>query len=239
MLQSRRGFLIGAGSLLTAAFVKDARSFIRTTVRPLLAPPTQASQTLYWYNDVGDGGYTLSLGELMDPHPPAPTWRAFFISEGIGHQTEDEIERLCYEYSIEDFDGPVPDEYWVDHIEGAGSTFAKAHHLLRDIDFGHSLQTGDAPQLEFHCGGVMGDSSSWVNAMDELSLSLLQARLIDLKMPIKIAEGKGGEVRRAGQIRPCTCPSGGQAGLPNSMLNAAPVKDRARLSRARRAGPTF
>jgi hypothetical protein len=26
MLQSRRGFLIGAGALLTAAFVKDARS---------------------------------------------------------------------------------------------------------------------------------------------------------------------------------------------------------------------
>ena len=35
-----------------------------------------------------------------------------------------------------------------------------------------------------------GDSSYWVNAKDELSLSLLQARLIDLKMPIKIAEGR-------------------------------------------------
>jgi hypothetical protein len=31
MLQSRRGFLIGAGALLTA-FVKDARSFIHRTV---------------------------------------------------------------------------------------------------------------------------------------------------------------------------------------------------------------
>src|SRR5215472_16209259 len=61
MLLSRRGFLIGAGSLLTAAFVKDARSFIRTTGRPLLAPPKQALQTLYWYGDYdgGDDGYTL------------------------------------------------------------------------------------------------------------------------------------------------------------------------------------
>ena len=41
MLQSRRGFLIGAGSLLTTAFVKDARSFIRANGRPLLAPPKQ------------------------------------------------------------------------------------------------------------------------------------------------------------------------------------------------------
>jgi hypothetical protein len=32
MLQSRRGFLIGAGALLTTAFVKDARSFIHRTV---------------------------------------------------------------------------------------------------------------------------------------------------------------------------------------------------------------
>jgi hypothetical protein len=28
-----------------------------------------------------------------------------------------------------------------------------------------------------------------VNAMDQLSLSLLQVRLIDLKLPIKIVEG--------------------------------------------------
>jgi hypothetical protein len=197
MLLSRRGFLIGAGSLLTTAFVKDARSFIRTTGRPLLAPPAQALQTLYWYDGAVDDSYLLSLGEWMDPHPPAPTWRAFFISEGIPHQTEDEIERLCCAHDIEpkDFDGPIDYWYWVEHIEGAGSTFAKTHRLLSNIDFGPSLRTRDAPQLEFHCGEVMGDSSSWVNAKDELSLSLLQARLIDLGMPIKIAEGnrfKGG-----------------------------------------------
>ena len=52
MLQSRRGFLIGAGSLLTAAFVTDARSFIRRTSRPLLASPTQVTQTLHWYDSV-------------------------------------------------------------------------------------------------------------------------------------------------------------------------------------------
>ena len=44
--------------------------------------------------------------------------------------------------------------------------------------------------LEFHEGDAHpGDSSLWVNAKDQLSLSLLQARLIDLGMPIKIVEG--------------------------------------------------
>jgi hypothetical protein len=49
---------------------------------------------------------------------------------------------------------------------------------------------GRGPHLEFHEGGHPGDSSFWVNAKDELSLSLLQARLIDLKMPIKVERGE-------------------------------------------------
>jgi hypothetical protein len=32
MLQSRRGFLIGVGAVLTTAFVKDAREFVHATV---------------------------------------------------------------------------------------------------------------------------------------------------------------------------------------------------------------
>jgi hypothetical protein len=49
---------------------------------------------------------------------------------------------------------------------------------------------GRGPHLEFHEGGHPGDSSFWVNAKVELSLSLLQARLIDLKMPIKVERGE-------------------------------------------------
>jgi hypothetical protein len=45
------------------------------------------------------------------------------------------------------------------------------------------------PLLEFNIGSHPGDSTHYVNAKDMLSLSLLQARLIDLGMPIKIAEG--------------------------------------------------
>jgi hypothetical protein len=194
MLLSRRGFLIGAGSLLTTAFVKDARSFIRTTGRPLLAPPVQALQTLYWYADDFGDGYLLTLGKWMDPPPPAPTWREFFISEGIRHQTEEEIEELCSVHEIEpkDFDDPVAAWYWAQHFEWVGNPCAKAHHLLSNIDIGPDLQTANAPQLEFHEGPHPGNNSSWVNAKDELSLSLLQARLIDLGMPIKVAEGNEG-----------------------------------------------
>jgi hypothetical protein len=47
----------------------------------------------------------------------------------------------------------------------------------------------ESPLLEFNIGSHPGDSTHYVNARDMLSLSLLQARLIDLGMPIKIVEG--------------------------------------------------
>ena len=64
MLQSRRGFLIGAGALLTTAFVNDARSFIHRTSQPLLASPPQVVQTLHWYGEHGEDGMgcRLTLG---------------------------------------------------------------------------------------------------------------------------------------------------------------------------------
>ena len=39
-------------------------------------------------------------------------------------------------------------------------------------------------------GAHPGDGTHYVNAKDKLSLSRLQARLIDLKLPIKIVEGE-------------------------------------------------
>ena len=41
----------------------------------------------------------------------------------------------------------------------------------------------------FAPSSAVKNSRPSVNAMDQLSLSLLQARLIDLKLPIKIVEG--------------------------------------------------
>jgi len=90
MLQSRRGFLIGAGAVLTTAFVKDARSFIRQTSQPLLASPSQVVETMYWH-EIPDEGYQLTLGPWSIA-PPPPKWREFFVSEGIPHRTDKEIE---------------------------------------------------------------------------------------------------------------------------------------------------
>ncbi len=45
-------------------------------------------------------------------------------------------------------------------------------------------------KAHFSVNGPRRDSTHYVNAKDMLSLSLLQARLVDLRLPIKIVEGE-------------------------------------------------
>jgi hypothetical protein len=71
-----------------------------------------------------------------------------------------------------------------------GGPLARAYHLLEEIDLGPARDSGRGPLLEFNVGSHPGDSTHYVNAKDKLSLSLLQARLIDLKLPIKLERSK-------------------------------------------------
>jgi hypothetical protein len=82
----------------------------------------------------------------------------------------------------------LPGEDWFD-IEGG--PLARAYHLLQKIDLGPERGSERGPLLEFNIGSHPGDSTHYVNAKDMLSLSLLQARLIDLGMPLQ--HGNQGE----------------------------------------------
>ena len=69
---------------------------------------------------------------------------------------------------------------------------AKAYRLLERIDLGPDLgRSGDGPHLQFReGGGNQFDYSLHAHASDMLALSLLQARLIDLRLPIKVERWK-------------------------------------------------
>ena len=88
-----------------------------------------------------------------------------------------------------DYDKPMCERYWGDRWELVDGPCAKAYHLLRSTDVGPEIGSTRRPRLEFDEGAHPGNNSLWVNAMDQLSLSLLQARLIDLKLPMKVVEG--------------------------------------------------
>ena len=156
----------------------------------MLETPPDVAETLYWY-DNGDG-LLLTVGPYQLDPPPPPTWREFFNSEDIAHTTEDEAYLVWADHAIwpEDYDDPVNERYWNDYFGLEGGPCAKAYRLLDGLDLGPGLQSARVgPHLKFVEGGYPGDNSRWIEASGMLALSLLQARLIDLKHPIKIAKG--------------------------------------------------
>jgi hypothetical protein len=157
--------------------------------QPLLSSPSQVVETMYWH-EIPDEGYQLTLGP-WSVAPPPPTRRKFFVSEGIPHRSDREIEEIYCSHLIEpgDFDKPMSVRYWEDWFDIEGGPLARAYHLLQKIDLGPERGSERGPLLEFNIGSHPRDSTHYVNAKDMLSLSLLQARLIDLGMPIKIVEG--------------------------------------------------
>jgi hypothetical protein len=78
------------------------------------------------------------------------------------------------------------------HYDRISGPSAKAYRLLDKIDLGPDLgRSGDGPHLQLReGGGNQFDYSLHAHASDMLALSLLQARLIDLQLPIKIEEWK-------------------------------------------------
>jgi hypothetical protein len=99
----RRHFLIGAGALLTASFVRRASAFSKKTGRPLILPAAQEPEEtlyVYWQADSEVANWRVSLGPDQPFAPPPPTWREHLRSLGHPLETDDEIERACGKYDL-------------------------------------------------------------------------------------------------------------------------------------------
>jgi hypothetical protein len=80
---------------------------------------------------------------------------------------------------------------WEDRWDNFAGPQARAFHLLKGLDLGRSgsalRQAGQIIFEEF--GGSPGNSYTWVELHDDLTVSLLQARLIELNLPIDVEIG--------------------------------------------------
>jgi hypothetical protein len=196
----RRGFLIGAGGLLTAAFVRKASAFSRKVGAPLVLPVARKpEETLYvWVDDYSDGKWRVSLGPNQLEAPPPPTWREHLRSLGHRLESEADIEGICIEKGLgpRGLDAPVDGFWWEDMWDNFTGPTAKAYHLLKTLDLGDadSKLRQDGEIIFEGCGGGPGNTYTWVELKDDLTVSLLQARLIELNLPInvKIAASWGG-----------------------------------------------
>jgi hypothetical protein len=194
----RRRFLIGAGGLLTAAFVRKATAFSRSSGEPLILPPAKKpEETLYVYeqdwSELPCGKWRVSLGPDQPVAPPPPTWREYLRSRGRRLETSDDINRVCSRegLSLEELDRHVDGFGWQDTWDNFTGPQAKAHHLLKKLDLGApDSKLRQAGQIIFEAfGGAPGFSYHWVDLKDDLTVSLLQARLVELNLPIKVTVG--------------------------------------------------
>ena len=196
----RRNFLIGAGGLLTASFVRKATAFSRKVGEPLVLPVARKpEETLYvWVDYDGYGKWRVSLGPNQLEAPPPPTWREHLRSLGHRLESEADVERICIQEGVEtqDLDARVDGFWWEDMWDNFTGPAAKAYHLLKTLDLGDvdSKLRQDGEIIFEVSGGGPGNTYIWVELRDDLTVSLLQARLIELNLPInvKIAASWGG-----------------------------------------------
>ena len=199
----RRSFLIGAGALLTASFVTKAKAFSRDTGEPLLLPlARRPEETLYIYrqewndcesNDY-EGKWRVSLGPDEPVAPPLPTWREYLRSRGHRLDTDADIARACAQngsLTLEELDRNLDAFGWQDMWDNFTGPQAKAHHLLKKLDLGApDSKLKQAGEIIFQgFGGGPGNSYTWVELQNDLTVSLLQARLVELNLPINVKVG--------------------------------------------------
>lgn len=189
---SRRWFLIGTGAFLTSSFVADAEACIAETGAPLLVPPPRAHQTLFAYPDMGgeDGtGILLTLGEYTFDAPPAPTWLEYLRGEGHELTRLSHFRKIGAELGLSptDLRHPLDDYDWESIWEDRFGPTALAYRTLDPIvRSSRRSRLQRAGLLRFHDSPNPHSSSRWVEARDELTVSLLQAHLRELDAGIAV-----------------------------------------------------
>ena len=113
---------------------------------------------------------------------PAGAYAKDYTADGIKLR----LEQIGFEPS--QLDEEMDESWWEMHYARISGPSAKAYRLLERIDLGPDLgRSGDGPHLQFsEGGGNQFDYSLHAHASDMLALSLLQARLIDLRLPIRV-----------------------------------------------------
>jgi hypothetical protein len=187
---SRRSFLIGLGGILTSGFVTRVCSHVRATSSPLLLDPGRIEETLFVNPTYSDGPnfWSLSLGPEEMMAPPPPTWREHL---GLLDRAPEDIQRVLDDRSmtVEALDQPLDEFGWEDLWEYRNSPTAKAYWLLKELGVGHALGGSgrSVGRLEYHRQPNPMSSWHWVELRDSLSISLLQAHLVDAGHPIRVA----------------------------------------------------
>jgi len=179
---SRRQFVLGtAAGLILPSYYDKVLTYFENHGEPLIEIPNQADTELLVVDEYGS--YEFHLGDPW-AEPPEMTIREFAL-EYCGSE-EAYQEDWCDGEEV-DFDAiedpEIVLESWAFH-----SSSAEAFYLLEGLDLGPDLNRKDAVgQIRFIDGECPGNSYRGVEAVDQVSISLLQKRLNDLDTGIRIS----------------------------------------------------
>ena len=193
---TRRSFLLDLGTLVTSAFVLRAKRHALDTGQPLLVHPAQVEQELYLYEsfeaDCGKHAYKYraSLGPDQWPAPEPPTWRDHLRARGYTLDAPADLKRLLEEFDLtpDELDQPLDGYWWESYWEHYESPQARAYQLIKDLqlDCDPRAQGRTAGTIAFtEWGGHPGSCERWVDVKDDLSVSILQARITEQELPIR------------------------------------------------------
>lgn len=184
----RRQFLVRAasvvGALITPSFIREAEAFVQSEQSPLLLPASTAERTLVAVPS--SRGYLLHYG---DPDEAMPEWTWRELAEELGYYGSDAVDFLadhndgCSRRELRAMLSEPADHWLVADVWDA--TYASntlAFNYLDRLDLGPEFggAFGARGDLRFVEGYHPGNDMRAVEAADAFTLSLLQARLIEL-----------------------------------------------------------
>jgi hypothetical protein len=194
MAVTRRSFLVGAGSIITAAYVKQVKAYVFDTGSPMIAQdvawrvdnPGEVKTIFcepvedYWHLHLGEPHFAV-------PEPPLLVENLRF--HGYVLDTQEQIDAVCADtgWSESDLFSPMDGFVWDDQWEHTFSPEAQAFEFLqRHQIFPHGHIGRREGELFFESFPNPMSNARWVEVHDLLSLSLLQARLNELRLTTQV-----------------------------------------------------
>ena len=186
---TRRTFLVGTAGSITTTLIQKFQWFINENDAALIEAPSSATTELYvGFGEFEDGEITLGPPE---EDPGIVSWAEFFQHQkGSEPIVRTELLDACYDWGLEeeDLSHDCDWESWYCFWGRNQSPRAKAYRLLESFDIGPKLTgaRGEVGELNFMDGPSIASEYLGVTATDELSISLLQHRLTELRTGIKL-----------------------------------------------------
>jgi hypothetical protein len=196
MSVSRRSFLVGAGSIITAAFVKEAFAFTSDTKTPMFP------QHVAWRVDAPLYGKTifyerfedhwrLNLGEPRFEIPEPQLLIENLRWHGHILDTQQQIDAYCKEtgWTETQLFAPMNGWDWETQWEHNLNPEAQAFRFLSEHNiFPKGSRGRREGEVIFEQFSNPSSCYRWVEVHDPLSLSLLQARLNELSLGVEVRE---------------------------------------------------